>query len=195
MVMMRSDEIPRLAILLVVLAASACSSAEPAADASHSPIPAANAAEAPLLPTDAKELPEATPESFDQLLGQLRGTPVVINIWGSWCPPCREEMPRFAEAAAAYGDRIQFIGVDIMDTREAGRRFIDEFGVPFPSVFDPSANGAIRNHLGYLGQPVTIFYDAQGNEVADWEGAIPQDELDASLEALLEDVEPSPTGV
>ena len=194
MVMMRSDGISRLGLVLALaLTLAACSTGGPTPDASYSPVPAANAAEASLLPTDTKELPEATPESFDRLVDQLRGTPVVVNVWGSWCPPCREEMPRIVQAADTYGDRIQFVGIDIMDTREAARRFIDEFGVPFPSVFDEP--GAIRNHLGYLGQPVTIFYDAQGNEVADWEGAIPQKELDAALRALLEGGGSSAAGV
>jgi len=194
MVVMRYDGILSLSLLLV-LACSACSAGEPAPDTSHSPVPAANASEATLLPTDTKALPDTTPEDFDTLLSQLSGTPVVVNFWGSWCTPCREEMPRLIEAAHTYGDRIQFLGVDVLDTKEAGRRFIDEFAVPFPSVFDPSANGSVRNHLGYLGQPVTVFYDQNGQKVADWEGAISQKELDAGIRDLLGAVDPSPAGV
>ncbi|MCJ7832153.1 MAG: TlpA family protein disulfide reductase [Actinobacteria bacterium] len=194
MVVMRYDGILSLSLLLVV-ACAACSAGEPAPDASHSPAPAANASEATLLPTDTKALPDTTPDEFDALLSQLHGTPVVVNFWGSWCTPCREEMPRLAEAAQTYGDRIQFLGVDVLDTKEAGRRFIDEFGVPFPSVFDPSPNGSIRNHLGYLGQPVTVFYDDEGKKVADWEGAIPQEELDAGLKALTQAPDPSGASV
>lgn len=194
MVVMRNDRILGLSLLLV-LVASACSAGEPAPDTSHSPIPAANASDAALLPTDTKALPDTTPDELDALLAQMHGTPVVVNFWGSWCTPCREEMPRLVAAAASYGKSIQFLGVDLMDTKEAGRRFIDEFEVPFPSLFDPSPNGSLRNHLGYLGQPVTVFYDSDGEKVADWEGAIPQKELDAGLDALLKAADPSASSV
>jgi hypothetical protein len=56
-----------------------------------------------------------------------------------------------------YGDRVRFIGVDILDQRASARDFMSEFGWTYPSVYDPS--GAIRDGLGLLGQPVTLFYD------------------------------------
>ncbi len=124
---------------------------------------------------------------YEELLGQLRGTPVVVNIWGSWCGPCRTEAPHLAAAHATYGDRVQFIGVDILDVRESAREFIEEFGWTYPNVFDPSAAGDIRNQLGYLGQPVTLFYDADGTLVADWEGPLDPRTLEARIRKILPD--------
>lgn len=150
-----------------------------------SPIPALNATSALLLPTDAASLPEMDYAGYQALLGQLRGTPVVVNIWGSWCGPCRTEAPHLAAAHEKYGDRVQFLGVDILDVPESAREFIEEFGWTYPSVFDPSAGGDIRNQLGYLGQPVTLFYDADGELVADWEGPLDPRELDARIRKIL----------
>jgi len=147
--------------------------------------PASNATEAPLLPVTTSALPDIDAAGFSTLLGQLEGTPVVVNIWGSWCGPCRREAAHLAAAANEYGADVQFLGLDILDTKEAGRRFIDEFAWNYPSVFDPSPGADIRNQLGFIGQPVTIFYDAQGQQVDAWEGAITPDELDKRIQALL----------
>lgn len=194
-----SKGVSRFALVLastcvLAVAMTACSPAaeESAPTPSPSSAPAVNATEATLLPTEVAALPDVTPESYDALLTQLRGTPVVVNLWGSWCPPCREEAPHLAEAAHRYGDRVQFIGIDFMDTKEAGRRFIDEFDWPFPSLFDPSPTAALRNHLGYIGQPDTVFYDAAGEKVGQWEGAISPEELDRQIQALLVDVPAAP---
>jgi cytochrome c biogenesis protein CcmG/thiol:disulfide interchange protein DsbE len=195
MVVMPSDRISKAALVLTLIV-SACSSGNgPSAAPAHSPVPAANAATAPLLPTDALAFPDFDPAKFDQLLTQLEGTPVVVNFWGSWCTPCRQEAPLLAAAAAKYGDQVQFVGVDILDTKEAGRRYVTQFRLPYPSVFDPSPSGDVRNHLGYIGQPDTVFYDAQGAKVADWEGAISADELDKGIQKALGPAEPSPSGV
>ena len=152
---------------------------------------ALNATTAPLLPTDRFELPEMSPATFQELLGQLRGTPVVVNIWASWCGPCREEGPHLAEAAREFGDRVQFLGVDIQDERPLAQLFIREFGWPYPSVFDPG--GAIKNSFGFVGQPVTMFLDRDGErvmlrhagfDVDHWGGAIPRETLLRVVERL-----------
>jgi cytochrome c biogenesis protein CcmG/thiol:disulfide interchange protein DsbE len=124
-------------------------------------IPARNAAEAPLLPTYADTLPAMDPGSFERLLSQLEGTPVLVNFWGSWCPPCKDEMPRLVEAHDEFGDRVQFVGVDIIDNREEARAFMEEYGMTFPSVFDPP--DAIKTSLGQFGQPTTVFFRADGS--------------------------------
>ena len=105
-----------------------------------------------------------------------------MNFWASWCGPCQAEAPRLAEAADTFGDRVQFLGVDILDDRDAARGFIAEHGIPYPNVFDPG--GAIRTDLGSIGQPVTAFYDADGNLVAKVDGEISEKDLAANLEAI-----------
>ncbi|MEX2420473.1 MAG: TlpA disulfide reductase family protein [Actinomycetota bacterium] len=175
-----------LAVAVGLLAAACGGGGSPGgSSAPRSPVPATNAAEAALLPTDAQALPAASYEDYRQLLSQLEGTPVVVNIWGSWCGPCRDEIDDLVAAAHSYGGRVQFLGVDILDARDSARAFMDEFGVTYPSLFDPSPGGDIRNQLGYVGQPVTIFYDAAGEKVADWEGPISAERLHEHLEALV----------
>lgn len=135
------------------------------------------------LPTEPTALPEFTLADYRLALGQLRGTPVVVNVWASWCGPCREEAPLLAAANETYGDRVRFIGVDILDERGSARDFMREYGWTYPSVFDPS--GAIRDGLGLLGQPVTLFYDASGELVDTWTGPLTEERLDANLHAIL----------
>lgn len=168
----------------LALAGAACAGEAPAPRAGASPeVPALNAAEAPLLPTDAFALPEFDFTSYRELLGQLRGTPVVVNIWASWCGPCRVEAPDLARQSRTYGSRIQFLGVDILDSRSSARDFMREYGWTYPSVFDPT--GEIRDRLGLIGQPITLFYDAAGKLVSTWNGPLTPDVLTKRLEQLV----------
>jgi cytochrome c biogenesis protein CcmG, thiol:disulfide interchange protein DsbE len=144
---------------------------------------AVNATQAPLLPTTVAALPSFDTADYDTLLSQLRGTPIVVNIWGSWCGPCRSEAPDLARAARIYGDRVQFVGVDILDTRGGAADFIDEFGWTYPSVYDPS--GSIRDELGFAGQPVTLFYDRDGAIRESWQGPVDPHRLDAGIRQIL----------
>ncbi len=166
---------------LIVVALAACgsgSSADPSATASPALIvrPVAG------LPGTVDELPEMDVAGYDALLERLHGTPVVVNVWATWCGPCQTEAPRLTAAAAEYGDRVQFLGVDILDDRDSARGFISDHGLPYPNVFDPG--GAIRTSLGSIGQPVTAFYDADGTLVAKIDGEISEEDLAANLEAI-----------
>jgi cytochrome c biogenesis protein CcmG/thiol:disulfide interchange protein DsbE len=170
-----------LALLAGLALLGACGS-EPPADPSPGTIRADNAAEAPLLPEFADALPTMGPETFQRLLDQLRGTPVVVNVWGSWCPPCREEMPRLVAAHQGFGDRVQFLGIDIQDSRIEAKAFMEEFEMTFPSVFD--VPDAIKTSLGQFGQPVTVFFRADGGFSFAYTGPIPEDDLHRHLEAI-----------
>jgi thiol-disulfide isomerase/thioredoxin len=133
------------------------------------------------LPATVAALPPTDVEAFRALLDDLRGTPVVVNLWASWCEPCEREMPILAQAARAHPD-VQFLGVDTLDAREGAEEFIAEFAVPFPSLFDP--DGAIRTDLDSFGLPVTVFFDARGNQVGKVDGEISQAALDEHLAAI-----------
>jgi len=135
------------------------------------------------LPTDPTALPEFTLADYRHALGELRGTPVVVNVWASWCGPCREEAPLLAAAHRTYGDRVRFIGVDILDQRGSARDFMHEFGWTYPSVYDPT--GAIRDGLGLLGQPVTLFYNASGGLVDTHVGAVTAALLRERIRSLI----------
>lgn len=135
-----------------------------------------------LLPSDPEALPAFDLATYRSLLEELRGRPVVVNFWASWCGPCREEAPHLAAAHTEYGERVQFLGVDILDSRASARGFMREAGWTYPSVFD--ATGAIRDGLGLIGQPVTLFYDASGEVVDTWVGALGEQELLERLDRI-----------
>jgi cytochrome c biogenesis protein CcmG/thiol:disulfide interchange protein DsbE len=100
-------------------------------------------------------------EAFERRLGELRGYPVVVNKWASWCGPCREELPWFQDLSARLGRRIAFLGVDSNDSSAAARTFLGQFPVPYPSYSDPDQEiaRAIRASVGF---PGTTFYDRDG---------------------------------
>jgi cytochrome c biogenesis protein CcmG, thiol:disulfide interchange protein DsbE len=142
-----------------------------------------DAADGPLLPADPYELPAFDMAAYEQLLTELEGTPVLVNIWASWCGPCRDEAPQLASAHAEFGDRVQFLGLDILDERGSAREFMREYGWTYPSVFD--ATGAIRDGLGILGQPATLFYDASGELAKTWSGPLTDKALADGLDAIV----------
>lgn len=91
----------------------------------------------------------------------LAGAVGVVNFWGSWCGPCREEEPFFVGLAKEYGPRgVRFLGVDVRDSRAAGIAFRDEFGVPYPSVFSPDAEVAVALRARVM--PSTFVVDRRG---------------------------------
>lgn len=163
----------RVVVALVTLLTMACGST----DAGETP------RAGPTLHEDRLALPEYDPDRFRALLRTLEGTPVVVNVWASWCGPCRVEGPHLASLAREYEGRVQFLGVDILDNREAARDFILELDWPYPSVFDPQ--GEIRDSLGLLGQPVTLVVDEAGEVVFEWSGAVAEDQLRAEIEAVI----------
>ena len=138
------------------------------------------------LPTSPTELPKFDFEKFQQLGRALSGAPVVVNIWSSWCVPCRDEAPRLSEAAREHEGEVQSVGVNILDEREKAIEFIDEYDWPYPSLFNPS--GDIRDGLGFIGQPQTLFYDTAGNLDSTWIGPIPETELKRGVELIAERV-------
>lgn len=96
-------------------------------------------------------------------LASLRGYPVVVNKWGSWCPPCVREFPAFGTAAAALGRRIAFLGIDSVDPRPGAVAFLRGHPVSYPSYVD--ADGTLGTTLTHsTAAPVTVFYDRRGRE-------------------------------
>jgi thiol-disulfide isomerase/thioredoxin len=133
---------------------------------------AVNATSAPLLTTSRFALPEFNYAKYKALLSQLHGTPVLVNLWGSWCGPCRQEGKTLARAARRFGRRVQFLGVDVGEvSRVEAQVFIRDFGWPYPSVYDPPKQ--ILSELGFVGPPVTLLFDRNGNRVATFSGPIP----------------------
>jgi thiol-disulfide isomerase/thioredoxin len=140
-------------------------------------------ARASLLPEDRLALPEFDLARYEALIAELRGTPVVVNVWGSWCPPCTVEAPELAGVSKEFQGRAQFVGIDILDARRPARDFILRFDWQYPSLFDPT--GAIRDGLGYVGQPITLVYDRDGQVAFEWQGVINADLLRREIRKVL----------
>lgn len=116
-------------------------------------------------------------------LAELRGHPVVLNFWASWCIPCKEEAPYFAAAARRHQGTIVFLGLDVQDLVPDARRFLGKLDVPYVSVRDgsPKSYGA----YGLTGVPETYFIAADGRVVEHAPGALSSLELEAKIAVLL----------
>ena len=98
---------------------------------------------------------------FREKLRELRGHPVVINKWASWCGPCRAEFPVFQRVATRLGKEVAFLGLNAGDNRGDAAKFLQRFPVPFPSYTDPSEKLA-RTVGAQAYFPQTVFIDAAG---------------------------------
>jgi len=97
-------------------------------------------------------------------LSDMKGKPVVINFWASWCPPCRNEMPDFEEVFREMGAGVQFMMVNLIgggETREKADAFIERQGFTFPVFYDMTGEAAGQYNVRAI--PMTIFVDAEGN--------------------------------
>ena len=129
--------------------------------------------------------------------GELRGHPVVLNFWASWCIPCREEAALLEDRWRRYRDRgVIFVGINIRDTPSAAREFVNEFDITYPVVRDPEQT--LVAQVGLIGLPQTFFVTeawtfagtASGAEVGsangtDVLGAIDAADLDRAIQDLL----------
>ena len=159
----------RLAIglLAAVLLLAGCGDSEGPGESSAPDYATALAGAPPPLAAlhdQANELLDGGVPAFRARLEELRGYPVIVNKWASWCGPCREEFPAFQELSGRYGKRIAFLGVDTDDGEDAAKTFLEQYPVPYPSYNDPDA--AIAEEMtATLGYPATAFYDRRGKLV------------------------------
>ncbi len=94
-------------------------------------------------------------------LEEYTGKVVALNFWASWCAPCRQEAPGLQDTWQDYRSRgVQFLGVDYRDDRAAARAFQGEFGITYPSVYDPA--GKLAYDYGLIGLPTTFIIDREG---------------------------------
>ncbi len=96
-------------------------------------------------------------------LARAPGVPTVVNLWGSWCGPCREELPFLQEFADAAGDQVRVLGVISKDGVPQAQSFASDTGVRLPSAFD--GEGELMAELGLNGLPYTAFLAADGTLV------------------------------
>jgi cytochrome c biogenesis protein CcmG, thiol:disulfide interchange protein DsbE len=121
-------------------------------------------------------------KAFKARLAALRGRPVVVNEWASWCPPCRNEFPLLAQASARYGKRVAFLGVNVSDNPGDAGSFLRGHPLSYPSYTD--SNGAIAASFGNAqALPITIYFSPSGKKAYTHIGYY------AAQEALDSDVE------
>ena len=120
------------------------------------------------------ELVDGGLDRIDEELRGLRGTPVVVNLWASWCGPCRFEIPFIQRQFREHGTKVAFLGVNSDDSEDGARRMAQELPMPYPSIVDPRAQLAGR--LGARGLPVTVFYDRSGKQVYVHQGSYRDEE-------------------
>jgi len=128
-------------------------------------------APAPLaaLHDQSNEVLDGGAPAFEARLRELRGHPVVINKWASWCGPCRAELPLFQRVSTTRGKEIAFVGVNARDRRPAAGRFAARYPVPYPSYEDPEEEIA-QSLKAPSNFPVTLFVDARGRTVFTHQG-------------------------
>jgi len=138
--------------------------------------------------TDAPAAPHfSVPDLRDQAatveLRKLRGRPVVLNFWASWCVPCRKEMPAFEAVHGKVGDKVAFVGMNNQDTRGDALALLSETGVSYPSGFDPK--GRVAEAYGLRGMPTTVFISADGRILASHAGEMSELQLAAAIRDLF----------
>ena len=137
------------------------------------------------LHAQSNELLTGGKDAFEARLRTLRGHPVVINKWASWCGPCRAEFPIFQNVATARGREIAFVGVDGRDKRPAATSFLERFPIPFPSYEDPDEDIA-RSLDVPANYPATVFVDTDGKPVFTHQGGYRSEaDLTADIERYL----------
>jgi thiol-disulfide isomerase/thioredoxin len=119
-------------------------------------------------PGERKQAPELTGTTLDGkkwTLSDHVGSVVVLNVWGSWCPPCRKEAPDLVAAAKELGPSVQFVGLNTRDLDPApAKKFVQEFGVQYPSVYDPNGKALLRfrGQISAAAIPSTLVIDKTG---------------------------------
>jgi len=141
-------------------------------------------------PADRAELPTVTGTSLDGTplsTDDFRGQVVVVNVWGSWCAPCRAEAPALQKASVATQGRAQFLGITTRDNDPAqARAFVRAFGITYPSIYDPDGRALLvfAGTLPPSAIPSTLIIDEQGRLAARVLGEISE----LTLVAMIDEV-------
>jgi cytochrome c biogenesis protein CcmG/thiol:disulfide interchange protein DsbE len=162
-----------IAASLAAVLLAGCGAAQPKSSAPSRTAVSAAFKGAPLplasLHSQANRLLAGGPAAYDARIAGLKGYPIVVNKWASWCQPCQTEFPVFQRVSVAFGKSVGFIGIDGKDQNPAAAAFLRKFPVTYPSYVDPHEDIARSIHAEtYF--PQTIYYDSNGKIVFDHAG-------------------------
>jgi thiol-disulfide isomerase/thioredoxin len=121
-------------------------------------------------------------------LADRRGKVVVVNVWASWCPPCRAEAPALARTARRFAAKgVEFVGVDTRDSATSGQGYVDHFAIPYPNLVDTDGRLilAFRDSLPAASIPTTLVIDQQGRVAARALSEVDESRLRGMIEPLL----------
>ncbi len=120
-------------------------------------------------------------------LSEMKGKPVVINFWATWCSYCKDEMPDFEKMYKKYGEEVQFMMVDLTDGRletlDGAKKHISDNEFTFPVYFDTGSEAA--KAYGIAGIPATYFIDAEGNLITYANGMIDVELIEKGIEMII----------
>lgn len=137
---------------------------------------------------DPVDLSGTTLDGAPLSMADLRGQVVVVNVWGSWCPPCRKEAPALKRASDSLGgDDVRFVGIDTRDSDAAARAFVENVGLTYPNVVDPDGVLllAFKGNLNPNAIPSTLVLDRQGRVAARVVGEVTEGTLRGLVEPLV----------
>lgn len=117
-------------------------------------------------------------------LSEMKGTPVVLNFWATWCGPCQRELPALQTSAERYRDEVLIVGVDQAEAPAAVQPYVDELGLTFPIPMD--ADNSVSAQYNVRGLPTTYFIDAEGTIQRIWSGEMNSITLAESIIELIE---------
>ena len=174
----------RRGVALAVLAAlAACggetaTSVDPGDTAGAPGATSAQSADGRLPDVDLTALSSGEPSSLADIEG-----PAVINLWATWCAPCRAEIPDFEEVHQARGDEVRFVGVNIGEDAEDAQAFVDDVGATYDQYAD--ADGDVATALSATAMPVTVVIDADGRITTRHLGPLDQDGLNGAIDEAV----------
>jgi thiol-disulfide isomerase/thioredoxin len=180
-----------LAIVAAVALLSGCGSSQAAESGPDSGFVAGDGSLVLLPESKRSTAPEVTGTTLDGKqfrLSDHKGEVVVMNVWASWCAPCRAEAPVLAKAATDLADKgVQFVGLDTRDSDTSARAFVTKFGVPYPNLIDRDGRLQLlfADSLPPQAIPSTLVIDRQGRVAARALGTVSESSIRGMVEPLL----------